>query len=82
MNLNEVKEKCTNASIATINLGNEYSLTQEVEWLIEQAEKAERYESVLKTIAKLTRCDDTWNFARRALEGKEKIELPYRFNQI
>lgn len=39
MNLDEVKAKCTGVSIATINLGNEYSLTKEVQWLIKQVEK-------------------------------------------
>jgi predicted RNase H-like nuclease (RuvC/YqgF family) len=44
MKLEEVKAKCTGVSIATINLDNEYSLTEEVKWLIKQAEKVERLE--------------------------------------
>ncbi|MNF92836.1 hypothetical protein D3C84_754930 [compost metagenome] len=47
LNLCEVKAKCIGVSIATINLGNEYSLTKEVKWLIEQAEKVEKYEKAL-----------------------------------
>jgi hypothetical protein len=49
MNLEEVKAKCTDVSIATINLGNEYSLTKEVKWLIEQVEKVEELEKFVKT---------------------------------
>jgi hypothetical protein len=51
MNFEDVKAKCTGVSIVTINLGNEYSLTKEVNWLIEQVEKTERYEKALKKIA-------------------------------
>jgi hypothetical protein len=45
-------------------------------------EENQRLNSALKTIVDLTSCDDTWDFANRTLEGKEKINLPYRFNQI
>ncbi|WP_147536070.1 hypothetical protein [Bacillus marasmi] len=44
--------------------------------------KVERYESALKTIIELTSCDDTWDFANRTLEGKQRLELPYRFNRV
>jgi oligoendopeptidase F len=54
---------------------------QDIEWLIEQAEKVEQYQDALKTIIKLTTCDDTWDFANRTLEGKQRIELTYRFNK-
>lgn len=43
--------------------------------------KIERYEDALKTIIKLTTCDDTWDFANRTLDGKERLELPYRMNR-
>lgn len=55
---------------------------EDFEWLIEQAEKTKEYEESLKTIIKLTPCDDTRDFARRTLQGKQKTNLPYRFNQI
>lgn len=50
MNLEEVKKKCTGVSIATINIGNEYSLTNEVKWLIEQAEKVKELETKVRNL--------------------------------
>jgi DNA/RNA-binding domain of Phe-tRNA-synthetase-like protein len=52
MNLKEVKEKCTGVSIATINLGNEYSLTEEVKWLVEQAEEVAFYKDLYERAEK------------------------------
>lgn len=52
-----------------------YDLIQELQ------ETVERYEDSLKTIMKLTSCDDTWDFANRTLENKEQIKLPYRFDR-
>lgn len=51
MNFEEVKAKCTGVSIATINLGNEYSLTKEVKWLISEVEKMNQLKSLDEEIA-------------------------------
>jgi hypothetical protein len=48
----------------------------------DQNDENERLNSALKTIIQLTSCDDTWDFTNRTLQKKEKINLPYRFNQI
>lgn len=73
--LQEIKEQKKHKNVIELDL-------RDYNWLIEQAEKTERYEQSLKTIRSMTSCDDTWDFANRTLEGKEKLELPYRFNQI
>ena len=72
-------QKLTRDEIKYKFYSHEKLTRDEIEYLIQEVE---RYEKSLKTIITLTNCDDTWDFANRTLEGKEKTNLPYRFNQI
>lgn len=40
----------------------------------------DRLSKSMATIAELTECDDTYDFANRVLIGKESTELPYRMS--
>lgn len=72
--LDQIKKRLSNAEDC-----NDVEI-KDVKWLIEQAEKAERYEKALKVIAEHTTCDDTWDFTNRLLQGLKTTGLPYRFN--
>ncbi|WP_026572489.1 hypothetical protein [Bacillus sp. UNC438CL73TsuS30] len=78
---NERLEKIKEVHLERIKQNELYTASFiHVDWLIEQAEKVERYEAVLKRIVKQTSCDDTWDFANRVLEGKPNNDLFYRMN--
>jgi DNA polymerase III delta subunit len=55
-------------------------LRQSLDFIIEQAEKAEMYKKALQIIIKQTSDDDIWDFANRVLKGKYDNILPYRIN--
>lgn len=71
MNLQEIERKCTGVSIATINLGNEYSLTNEVKWLIEQAKKAERLEAAINETLQSMSDYDRFKYEEKLLKSLE-----------